>query len=142
MYVRWCVSLSLSLSLCVCVCVCVFVCMCVCVVITFSRLWASTRYGCQSCLWSAEQGKWNFPCPRSHLRVWSRKLGSAVPSRVSLLILHTQAESGAYLRDSTPLSRFPLRFPLTVMRHRATLEFIRSRNCVTDDVHYRDPTQG
>ena len=25
------------------------------------------------------------------LRVWSRELGSAVPSRVSLLILHTQA---------------------------------------------------
>ena len=36
------------------------------------------------------------------LRVWSRELGSAVPSRVSPLILHTQAESGAYLRDTLP----------------------------------------
>ena len=27
-----------------------------------------------------------FPCPRSHLRIWSRETGSAVPSRVSLLI--------------------------------------------------------
>ena len=27
-----------------------------------------------------------FPCPRSRLRVWSRETGSAVPSRVSLLI--------------------------------------------------------
>ena len=27
-----------------------------------------------------------FPCPRSRLRIWSRKTGSAVPSRVSLLI--------------------------------------------------------
>ena len=27
-----------------------------------------------------------FPCPRSCLRVWSRETGSAVPSRVSLLI--------------------------------------------------------
>ena len=35
-------------------------------------------------------------------------MGSAVPSRVSLLIFHTQAESGAYLRDS---SRVPRRRP-------------------------------
>ena len=34
--------------------------------------------------------------------------GSTVPSRVSLLILHTQAEFGAYLRDS---SRVPRRRP-------------------------------
>ena len=26
------------------------------------------------------------PCPRSRLRIWSRETGSAVPSRVSLLI--------------------------------------------------------
>ena len=36
--------------------------------------------------WSAEQGKWIFPCPRSRLITWSRETGSAVPSRVSLLI--------------------------------------------------------
>ena len=42
-----------------------------------------------------------FPCPRTCLRVWSRETGSAVPSRVSLLILHTQAESGAYLLPSS-----------------------------------------
>ena len=53
-------------------------------------------------------GKLFFPCPRSRLRIWSRETGLAVPSRVSLLILHTQAESGAYLRDS---SRFPRRRP-------------------------------
>ena len=27
-----------------------------------------------------------FSCPRSRLRIWSRETGSAVPSRVSLLI--------------------------------------------------------
>ena len=27
-----------------------------------------------------------FPCPRSRLRIWFRKTGSAVPSRASLLI--------------------------------------------------------
>ena len=34
-----------------------------------------------------------LPCPRSRLRIWSRETGSAVPPLVSLLILHTQAES-------------------------------------------------
>ena len=35
---------------------------------------------------SAEQGKLMFPCPRSCLRIWSHETGSAVPSRVSLLV--------------------------------------------------------
>ena len=43
--------------------------------------------------WSAEQEKCVFPCHRSRLRIWSRETGSAVPFRVSLFILHTQAES-------------------------------------------------
>ena len=34
-----------------------------------------------------------FPCPLTRLRIWSRDTGSAVPSRVSLLILHTQADA-------------------------------------------------
>ena len=34
-----------------------------------------------------------FPCPRSRLRIWSREKDSAVPSRVSLIILHTQADA-------------------------------------------------
>ena len=33
-----------------------------------------------------KQGKLIFPCPRACLRIWSREMGSAVPSRVSLLI--------------------------------------------------------
>ena len=41
-----------------------------------------------------------FPYPRTRLRIWSRETGSAVPSSVSSLILHTQAEYGAYSRDS------------------------------------------
>ena len=45
-----------------------------------------------------------FPCPRSRLRIWSRETGLAVPSRVSLLFLHTQAESGAYSREFLPIS--------------------------------------
>ena len=34
----------------------------------------------------AEQEKEIIPCPRSRLRIWSCETGSAVPSRVSLLI--------------------------------------------------------
>ena len=49
-----------------------------------------------------------FLCSRSRLIIWFRGTGSAVPSRVILLILHNQAESGAHSRDS---SRFPPRRP-------------------------------
>ena len=50
----------------------------------------------------AEQGKSISPCPRTRLRIWSRETGSAVPSHVSLLILHTQPGLfGAYSRDSS-----------------------------------------
>ena len=50
------------------------------------KVWINRVKGCQSCSWSAEQGKWTFPCPRSRLRIWSRETGPAVPSRASLLI--------------------------------------------------------
>ena len=60
------------------------------------------------------RGKCIFPCPRStRLRFWPRETSSAVPSRVSLLILHTQAESGAYLRDSSGFTR---RRPFTYLK--------------------------
>ena len=48
--------------------------------------YGSTGKGCQSCSWSAEQKKIISPCPRACLRIWSREMGSAVPSRVSLFI--------------------------------------------------------
>ena len=79
----------------------------------------SDKVANQSCSWSAEQGKLIFPYHRSRLRIWSRETGSAVPSRVSLLILHTQAEfeSGVYSRDS---SQFPRRRPFTYYLNRYT----------------------
>ena len=45
-----------------------------------------------------------LPCTRSRLRIWFHETGTAVPSGVSLLILHAHAESGAYSQKS---SRFP-----------------------------------
>ena len=51
---------------------------------------------------------------RSCLRIWSRETGSAVPSCVSLLTyILGQAESGAYLRDS---SRVPRRRPFIYLK--------------------------
>ena len=97
-------------------------------VITFAE-YGSTGQGCQSCSGSAEQGKMIFPCPRACLRIWSRETSSTVPSRISLLILHIQAESTAYSRDS---SRFPRRRPSieAAIRHRVSADFIGSRSCV------------
>ena len=66
----------------------------------------STGHGCQSCSWSAEQENYFFPYPRTHLIIRSRETGLAVPSCVSPFVLHTQAESGAYSRES---SHFPRR---------------------------------
>ena len=88
--------------------VCVYRTMFVCMALT-------TGQGCQSCSWSAaEEGKVIIRCPRSRLRIWSRETGSAVPSRVSLLIAILQAESSACLRDS---SRVPRRRPFIIGTH-------------------------
>ena len=77
----------------------------------------------------AEQGKLLVPCSRFRLRIWSHDIRPPVPSCFSLLILHTQAESIAYSRDS---SRFSRRRPFiyTANRHRVSPEVIRSRNCI------------
>ena len=65
------------------------------------------------------------------VRGWevSPRDGFSVQSRVSLIILHTQAESRAYSRDS---SRFSRRRPFiqTTIHHRVCPESIGSRNRV------------
>ena len=93
--------------------------------------YGSTGYGCQSCSWSAEHGKLIFPCPVRALRIWSRETGSAVSSRVSLLI-STLRPNLVYLRDS---SRVPRRRPFIYLNHHTpsgqSREFNGSRNnCV------------
>ena len=116
-----------------------YVCMYVCMVITYTiAKYGSTGWGCQSCSWSAEQGKIIFPCPRTCLRIWSRETGSAVPSLISLLILHTQAESGAYSRDSY---RFPRRRPFIYLDHHTPsgqCRLYRVTQLCTNDVHCRE----
>ena len=62
-----------------------------------------------------------FPvCPRWRLIIWSRETYSVVPSRVSLLILSTQLESGAYSRDSSRFPRLRRPFIYTAIRHGAS----------------------
>ena len=51
---------------------------------------------------SAEQGKLIFPCPRSRLGFGSRETGSAVPSRVSLLISILRLNPVLMLGDEEP----------------------------------------
>ena len=58
------------------------------------------------------------PSILSRLRIWSHGTVSAVPSRVCLLNLHAQAESGVYSRDS---SRFPRRRPFIYVNHHTSL---------------------
>ena len=88
--------------------------------------YGSPGSGCHSYSWSAGQEKTIFSCPRLQLRIWSREIGSSVPFHVSLLILHTQVESGAYSRDS---SSFPRRYLViyAANRHRISPEFISSQ---------------
>ena len=90
----------------------------------------------------SEQGKHFVLCPSSRLRIWSRETGSAVPSRVSLLILHTQAEPCAYSRDS---SRFPRRRSLVHLnRHTPSGQsrVYRVTQLRTDGIHYCQESAG
>ena len=76
-----------------------------------------------------------FPCPRSRLRICSRETGSSVPSRVNPVILHTQAESGTYSRDS---SRFPRRRPhIPTSGHSRIYRVTQLR---ADEVHCQEST--
>ena len=72
------------------------------------------------------------------LRIWSRETGSAVPSRASLFILHTEAEPGAYSRDS---SRFLRWRPFIYLNRHTPLGQSRVNRVTqlrTDGVHCRE----
>ena len=81
-----------------------------------------------------------FPCPHSRLRIWSRETGSAVPSRVSLLI--SILRLNLVLTYGTPPEfRGGVHlFIQTAIRHWVSPEFIGLRNyCVPiDGVHSRE----
>ena len=87
---------------------------------------------------SSARGHLDFPCPRTRLRIWSRGTGSAVPSRVSPLSLHTQAESDWLVLHGV-LSFFPIcvttvrcsSIPSTAIIDRVDLDFIGPYSCVS-----------
>ena len=100
----------------------------VCMVITYSRVWIN-RVRLPILLvisWNRENNIPLSPCVPENL-VSRDGFSRPVPRQPAHL--HTQAESGAYLRDS---SRVPRRRPFmeTAIRHRVSPEFIGSRNCV------------
>ena len=131
--------------------------LCVCMGSIFSRVWyGSTGYGCQSCPWSAEQGKCFFSClpvraycllDREREKLWSCETGSAVPSRVSPLILHTQAESSIINHQSSIINLvlthgIPPAFRDSVHIYRQTpssqSRSYRVTQQRTDGVHFRE----
>ena len=71
-----------------------------------------------------------FPCLRSRLRIWSRETGSAVSSRVSLLISIRRLNL-VLTQGIPPEFRGGVHlFIETTIRYRVSPEFIGSRNCV------------
>ena len=72
-----------------------------------------------------------FPCPLSRLRIWSlRETGSAVPSRVSLLISIPRLNL-VLTYGIPPEFRGGVHYLFkTATRHRASPKFIGSSNCV------------
>ena len=64
-----------------------------------------------------------LPCPRSSLRIWSRETGSAVPSRVSLVIsIHRlNLVLTGFLPSSAATSNYLFK---TAIRYRVSPEFI------------------
>ena len=93
--------------------VCTNACMYAKVITLCSRVWTNrVRFTNQSCWWSAEQEErfFFFPCPRSRLRIGFHEPASAVPSRVTLLTLHTQLTHG--------ITSFPLSATASIYLHR------------------------
>ena len=75
--------------------------------------------------------------PSSRLRILSRGIGTAVPSRVSLLIFFTQAESGDYSRDFSRFSRRRLFIYLYRQPPSGQFRVYQDTELRIDGVHYR-----
>ena len=63
-----------------------YVCMYVCMFITYCKSMDQPGKVANPARGQLNRENEYFPCPRSRLRIWSCQTGSAVPSRVSLLI--------------------------------------------------------
>ena len=92
--------------------VCMYVCMYVCMVITYSRVWIN-RVRLPILLVVSRTGKMNIPLSPCVPENLVSRDGFSCPVPRQPAHLHTQAESGAYLRDS---SRVPRRCPLLYLK--------------------------
>ena len=108
--------------------------LCILVWSSLSAEWVPTGYDCQSCSWSAEQGKCVFPCPHSRLIIWCRETGLAVPSRTSPLISTERTEHCPSSRDS---SRFPWLRPSIYYLSIPSIAIIEGQSRVYRDKHLR-----
>ena len=108
-----------------------------CMVITYSRVWIN-RVRLPILLVVSWTGKMNIPLSPCVPENLVSRDGFSRPVPRQPAYLHTQAESGAYLRDC---SRVPRRRPYeTAIRHRVSPEFIGSRNCVPMAFTAESPT--
>ena len=89
-----------------------------------NRVWSSILLVVNS------TGKINFLRPRSHLRIWSRETGSAVPSRVSPRSLSTLRLNLVLTHGIPPAFRDGVYIQYTINRHLISPELIGLRNCV------------
>ena len=112
-----------------------YLCMYVCMVITYSRVWIN-RVRLPILLVVSGTGKIIFPCPRACLRIWSRETGSAVPSRVSLLISILRLNL-VLTYGIPPEFRGGVHYE-TAIRHRVSPQVYRVTQLRTDGVHCRE----
>ena len=116
--------------------ICIYVCMYVCMVITYSRVWTN-RVRLPILLVVSWAGKINIPLsPWVHDNLVLRNVFSRpVPRQPAHL--HTQAEYGAYLRDS---SRVPRRRPFMKPPYAASGQsrVYRVTQLRTGDFHCRE----
>ena len=84
-----------------------------------------------------KRGK-QIPCPRACLRIWSREMGSAVPSRVSLLISILRlilVLTWRRLRRSWDPPRRTVRFPTPTLDNRYDVRRAQTSGTGTDKQH-------
>ena len=135
-----CCSLDLCMYVCMYVCmhVCIFmyVCTYVCMVITYSKSMDEPGKVANPALGQLNREN-VFPCPRSRLRILARWVRQPRPAS-ACSSPYSQAESGAYLRDSSRVPR--LRPHIYLKRHTPSAQsrVHRVTQLRTDDVHCRE----
>ena len=102
----------------------------VCMVITYSKSMDQPGMVAIPACGLLNKKKTICPCPRSRLKIWSRETGSAVPSRVSLLISILRLNLVLTYGIPPEFRGGFHTFIQSAIRHRVSPEFIGSSSCV------------